>query len=118
MLLTSDRFESFNSRVREYNVLGNRLAPSRDIAHRFSIVQHIPYICHGGNLSSGERYMYFVHVSPAYQTYFSHTFIMHRCGDALMKIFQSPVMQYIMCGIPMDDLHGTRLFINQEHPGR
>ena len=55
MVLNNDRFESFNSRVRQYNVFGNRLAPSRDIAHRFSVVQHIRYICHGGNLSSGEK---------------------------------------------------------------
>eukprot|EP00731_Ephydatia_muelleri_P006261 Em0003g509a len=82
---SAERFESFNSRVRQYNVFGNRLAPSRDIAHRFSVVQHIRYICHGGNLSSGEK-----------------------CGDALKMIFLSPVMQHIMCGIPMEDLQGTR----------
>lgn len=82
---SAERFESFNWRVREYNVFGNQLAPSRDIAHRFSVVQHIRYICHGGNLSSEER-----------------------CGDALKMIFLTPVMQHIMCGIPMEDLQGVR----------
>ena len=45
----SFRFESFNSNVRNYNVHGNRLAPSRDIAMRFCILQHLRYICHGGS---------------------------------------------------------------------
>eukprot|EP00731_Ephydatia_muelleri_P013203 Em0007g513a len=33
---SAERFESFNSNVRMYNVFGNRLAPSRDIAKQFS----------------------------------------------------------------------------------
>eukprot|EP00731_Ephydatia_muelleri_P005914 Em0003g162a len=31
-----ERFESFNANVRTYNIFGNRLAPSWDIAQRFS----------------------------------------------------------------------------------
>ena len=45
---------------------------------------------------------------PAYRICFSCTFIIPRCGDALKMIFLSPVMQHIMCGIPMEDLQGTR----------
>eukprot|EP00731_Ephydatia_muelleri_P004554 Em0002g730a len=45
---SAERFESFNSNVRMYNVFGNRLAPSRDIV---CTLQHLRYICHGGNAS-------------------------------------------------------------------
>ncbi|KAL5479236.1 hypothetical protein EMCRGX_G022732 [Ephydatia muelleri] len=45
---SAERFASFNSNVRMYNVFGNRLAPSRDIAKR---LQHLHHICHGGNAS-------------------------------------------------------------------
>eukprot|EP00731_Ephydatia_muelleri_P000135 Em0001g135a len=46
---SAERFESFNSYVRTYNVFGNRLGPSRDIAKRFCNLQHLRHICHGGN---------------------------------------------------------------------
>ena len=46
------RFESFNSHVRNNNVHGNRLAPSRDIATKFCALQHLRYLCHG----ESERY--------------------------------------------------------------
>eukprot|EP00731_Ephydatia_muelleri_P024560 Em0016g831a len=48
---SAERFESFISNVRMYNVFGNRLAPSRDIAKRFCTLQHLCHICHGGNAS-------------------------------------------------------------------
>ena len=48
---SSKGLKSFNSNVRMYNVFGNRLAPSRDIAKRFFTLQHLRYICHGGNAS-------------------------------------------------------------------
>ena len=54
------RFESFNSMVRGYNVFGNRLAPSRDIAVRFSTLQHLRYICNDGTHST-ERYKICMH---------------------------------------------------------
>eukprot|EP00731_Ephydatia_muelleri_P034233 Em0051g25a len=46
---------------------------------------HIRNICHGGNFSSDER-----------------------CGDTLKMIFLTPVMQHIMCGIPVEDLQGAQ----------
>ena len=49
------RFESFNANVRTYNIFGNRLAPSWDIAQRFSTLQHLRYICSDG-VCANERY--------------------------------------------------------------
>ncbi len=42
------RCESFNSIMREYNIHGNKQAPSRDIANRFAITEHLQFLCHGG----------------------------------------------------------------------
>ena len=51
------RFESFNSKVRAYNVYGNRHSPSHDIAHHFSVLQQLRYICHGGMFDENGRYL-------------------------------------------------------------
>lgn len=97
------RFESFNSNVRTYNVFGNRLAPSRDIAKRFCILQHLRYICHGGNAS--ERYV----ICPAFvmfQTSGDH--IYSRCGGALKELYFVPLVQHMVRGISMQELLGHK----------
>eukprot|EP00731_Ephydatia_muelleri_P031910 Em0023g417a len=78
---SAERFESFNARVRAHNVYGNRRAPSRDIAHRFCVLQHLRYLCNKGDLSSGER-----------------------CGDVVKEIYHSVFMQHVVFGIPMQDV--------------
>ncbi|KAL5497408.1 hypothetical protein EMCRGX_G013875 [Ephydatia muelleri] len=80
-----ERFESFNSRVRGYNIFGNRLAPSQDIARRFAALQHLHYICNDGTSESSAR-----------------------CGDGTKALLFSPSMQHIICGIPMHELHHHR----------
>ena len=42
------------------NIFGNRLAPIRDIAVRFSTLQHLCYICNDGTHST-ERYKNCMH---------------------------------------------------------
>lgn len=49
------RCETFNSFIRAQNIYGNKRAPSRDIAHHFSTIEHLRYICDGGCIN-GERY--------------------------------------------------------------
>ncbi len=39
---------SFNSIMREYNIHGNKQAPSCDIATRIAITEHLQFLCHGG----------------------------------------------------------------------
>eukprot|EP00731_Ephydatia_muelleri_P028790 Em0020g434a len=80
---SAERFESFNSNVRMYNVFGNRLAPSRDIAKRFCTLQHLRYICHGGNASE-------------------------RCGGALKELYFTPLLQHMVRGISMRELLGHK----------
>ena len=48
----------FESKVRAYNVYGNRQSPSHDIAHHFSVLQQLRYICHGGRFDENERHLY------------------------------------------------------------
>ena len=55
-ILCHCRFESLNSRVRTFNVFSNRQAPSRDIAGHFSVLQHLRFLCHGGQMGPNERY--------------------------------------------------------------
>ena len=38
------RCESFNSFIRNHNIHGNKRAPSRDIAYRFAVIEHIRYL--------------------------------------------------------------------------
>ena len=45
------RCESFNSHIRSHNIFGNKQAPSRDIAHRFAVLEHIRFTC------SSKRYV-------------------------------------------------------------
>jgi hypothetical protein len=49
------RCETFNSFIRAMNIYGNKRAPSRDIANRFSVIEHLRYICEGGHISTGEK---------------------------------------------------------------
>ena len=46
------RCESFNSLVQLQN---NKLAPSRDIANHFAVVDHVRYICEGGLFNTNEQ---------------------------------------------------------------
>ena len=95
------RFESFNSYVRTYNVFGSRLAPSRDIAKRFCILQHLRYICHGGNAS--ERYV----ICATFVTSGYHMYIC-RCGGALKELYFVPLVQHMLRGISMQELLGHK----------
>ena len=49
-------FETFNSFIRAQNIYGNKHAPSRDIAHKFAVIEQIRYICEDGYLSSDKRW--------------------------------------------------------------
>ena len=48
------KFESLNSRVRTFIVFSNRQAPSRDIAGHFSLLQHLRFLCHDGQMGPNE----------------------------------------------------------------
>lgn len=45
------RCESFNSHIRSHNIFSNKQAPRRDIAHRYSVLEHIRFTC------SSKRYV-------------------------------------------------------------
>ena len=49
------RFESFNSLIRNQNIFGNKQSPSRDIAHKFAIIQHLRWICSGADCRGIEQ---------------------------------------------------------------
>ena len=43
------RCENFNALMREQNTYANHQAPSRDVATRFAVLDHIRYLCEGGS---------------------------------------------------------------------
>ena len=49
------RFETFNSFIRVHNIFGNKSAPSKDIACRFSELEQLRHICEGGHMLHGQR---------------------------------------------------------------
>ena len=55
MLLYMCRFETFNSFIRAQNIYGNKHAPSRDIAHKFAVIEQIRYICEEGHISGDTK---------------------------------------------------------------
>ena len=48
------RCEAFNSLLRTRNVFANRLAPSRDIARGFEVLENLRCLC-GGSLNDGNK---------------------------------------------------------------
>ena len=49
------RCETYNSLIRSQNVYGNKMAPSKDIAHSFAILNSI-YFTYSGGMINSERY--------------------------------------------------------------
>lgn len=54
-LLYLCRCETFNSLIRARNVYANRLAPSRDIARSFAVIEYLRFLCAGGTLDGASR---------------------------------------------------------------
>ena len=50
------RYEAFNSTLRPHNIHSNRLAPSRDIAKSFSVMEQLKFICGGGSIPDGDSF--------------------------------------------------------------
>eukprot|EP00731_Ephydatia_muelleri_P033099 Em0025g55a len=75
----------YDSRVRTFNVFSNRLAPSRNIACHFSVLQHLRFYCHDGQMMAEER-----------------------CSLDLKELLSSDVIQHVVCGIPYKELCKSR----------
>ena len=73
--------ESFNSYIRSHNIFGNKQAPSRDIAHRFAVLEHIRFTC------SSKRYV------NMYCAGLHHNILMCRSGQDLQRLYQLPTVQ-------------------------
>ena len=111
----SFRFESFNLNVWNYNVHGNRLAPSRDIAMCFCILQHLRYICHGGS----ERYtckQKVHHIMAMLVMNKTCDNCIHRCGGALKDLRSSAFVQHVIRGISLLKLHADRVIYQPGTP--
>jgi hypothetical protein len=72
----TERYESYNSLVRNRNIYGNRHNPSKDIATSFSILHQLRFICSGG-YTNGQK-----------------------CGDGLSNLYLSPQIQKFLNGVP------------------
>ena len=97
------RCEAFNRIIRNYNVHGNRQASSRDIAVKFSSIEHLRYLSDGG-LVSGSRYMYTGLAKTIIQFFLSFV----RCGEGLCHLFHTDVVQNFVHGTSMREIHGDK----------
>lgn len=92
---SAERCESFNSTVRLQNIFGNKQAPSRDIANHFAVVEHLRFICDGGNYNGNER-----------------------CGKGLQDLYCSDPVQSFLNSIPSKTLKQKRdIFISLAQHG-
>eukprot|EP00731_Ephydatia_muelleri_P005115 Em0002g1291a len=82
---SAERCESFNSLVRLQNIYGNKLAPSRDIANHFAIIDHVRYICEGGLFNTNEQ-----------------------CGSGLRELYNTNAVQHFFNSVPMKLLNKTK----------
>ena len=108
------RFETFNSFIRAQNIIyGNKHAPSRDIAHKFAVIEQIRYICEDRYLSSDKRwsivtFMYEVN-NYTYCAYkFKSDVWICRCGADLKMLFSSPILQHFLNCTPMCEAHSEK----------
>ena len=47
--------------IRAQNVYSNKLSPSRDIAHSFTVLGHLRYIISGGRFGSNGQWFALIH---------------------------------------------------------
>ena len=102
MLSFFKRFESFNSNVRMYNVFGNRLAPSRDIAKQFSALcnTYVTFVMVEMLVKGRLSILLFI--------IFEYLVIMFRFGVALKELYFTPLLQHMVRGISMRELLGHK----------
>ena len=83
--------ESFNSIIRGQNIHSNRLAPSRDIATRLSVIDHFRYLANGGTYD-GKRCVYNEYTMPI------HYYPFFRAGTGLIELYNKPHIQKFING--------------------
>ena len=88
-----------NGVMREHNLHGNHQAPSRDIAERFALLEHLNYMStqSGSPERNGLRYVevLYLQVPPIIITV-----LLYRCGDGLAHFLTSYEVQSYMSNAP------------------
>ena len=82
-----------------YNVYGNRHAPSRDIAKRFSVL-HLRSICLSGNPTT--------RLSIVTPLNMPLTVFDSRCEGALKELYLDPFVQHLIRDISSQELHSDK----------
>ena len=104
------RCEAFNRIIRNYNVHGNRQASSRDIAVKFSTIEHLRYLSDGG-LVSGSRYMY-IGLAKLLSNFFYH--LLDVVKD-FVTCFTLMLCKILCMPPPCEKSMVTGPYINQAH---
>ena len=78
------RCESFNSLIRGQNIHGNKQAPSRDIAHRFAVIEHLRFLCNTKGYAN--------HFTTP-NTKQREVCIFFRSGKALQALMETPLIK-------------------------
>ena len=77
----------------------NRLSPSRDICHHFAVQQHLRYLCDAP--SSGDVHVRYAKRDNSCIRLRNNVSLIYRCGDALKRMYLSPMMQHFFNNFPM-----------------
>ena len=115
------RCEAFNSLLRTRNVFANRLAPSRDIARGFEVLENLRCLC-GGSLNDGNKrysvepllqrglfcgdFQWFTLDCPVLRGFPSFIpLIIFSVGKDLQLLYESPAVQSYLNGVPAKELY-------------
>ena len=104
------RYEAFNALVRIQNIFSNKKSPSKDIAYRFSVIEHMRMLCQSRGYINpdGSVIRYTIHIS------YMHVSVMTdyaRCGEGLIRLYNTPEFQSF---INYSSINTTELLLTKE----